>query len=1055
MATFNPTAIEGHIYKNGKLCIKILSFNGITAHAVILDENMNPSSDEKDYTEFQWKQAKFNDITGEQSKINREEDSIDHTSSDNLPNAPELPPITFAYDHEKKSLLVLNRRGIPVQEISVMTIEGKNGISAFDVWKEWRQLGDETPISAFYDDIKGKDGQNAAEWTINSEGIWCRNGVPTVYRAVGKDGKDGKSAYEQWAENQPAEMRTPEKWLDSLQGKDGVNGLSAFEEWKSLLPEERRNATLSDFFSWLVKQTEEKIEAKEGATWVPNFVDGKIVFQNNRTKAVSDAYIVKGKDGKSFTPKIVDEKLTFVDDNGNEVTPRHDYRGKSAFELWQEQPENEGKTLKDFFDFLKGEKGDQGLDGIVREAKHSYLDIKDHICPVQKIDTSLLVNVSDSAKSPEAIVDERINEINEKREAGKNERASRFKEFFWWCAGADRALLRKCPSDHSKYVGIGSVILFTALMAWFSSFIAMKLVFGTQSLSIPLMKGTFDFPIWAALFATFWGSMIFFLDRFITNTMYSDGEVTISKDEFIGGLPRILIAIFLGIVISAPLELKIFEKEIDNIIDVDLREKNTLDDVSKKNATIKSISDSIAFYEKKVVEIIENKSKIPNLQRTLDKAEKEKRTAINKVPRYQTKSLPSRSYYNSDEEWQEACDKIKKDNSERADEYYERLDKATQPYVSEINNLEKQINDLTADPEQYKNIINNFQEQLNDIDEEYNNTIQKKDSVFRSKIGISKKLQALHYIAMEGYNVADDTLINKAKNDIIKLIVGAICFILSFLIWWYNDNNCNIKKRITCFIISLLIGVIGYFCYNTICALIYYLCTPIGLIMLLFIMIDISPVLYKMMLADGVYDKYLQEEKQLKQSKIRLSLARMVRKIDKSELKALSPFIMGDFYHEMKSLNIDCSDKESGDIKWGKNSDALDNVLEKENKKLFETVLEYKKRIILASYSAWYRDMRDALIGTPDDSTGEKISPEEILLNDTNFDNTNQTTKDSYTDDNENHNDINSGSHSNGENNINDNNMVNQDSSDDPQNKNESKETDTPNNNDDEYERVV
>ena len=44
--------------------------------------------------------------------------------------------------------------------------------------------------------------------------------------------------------------------------------------------------------------------------------------------------------------------------------------------------------------------------------------------------------------------------------------------------------------------------------------------------------------------------------------MYSDGKVTISWQEIKSGLPRIIMAIFLGIVISYPLELKIFDDEI-------------------------------------------------------------------------------------------------------------------------------------------------------------------------------------------------------------------------------------------------------------------------------------------------------------------------------------------------------------------------------------------------------------------------------------------------------------------------------------------------------------
>lgn len=51
--------------------------------------------------------------------------------------------------------------------------------------------------------------------------------------------------------------------------------------------------------------------------------------------------------------------------------------------------------------------------------------------------------------------------------------------------------------------------------------------------------------------------------------MYSDGKVTISWQEIKSGLPRIIMAIFLGIVISTPLELKIFEDAIDIRIEQD------------------------------------------------------------------------------------------------------------------------------------------------------------------------------------------------------------------------------------------------------------------------------------------------------------------------------------------------------------------------------------------------------------------------------------------------------------------------------------------------------
>lgn len=126
--------------------------------------------------------------------------------------------------------------------------------------------------------------------------------------------------------------------------------------------------------------------------------------------------------------------------------------------------------------------------------------------------------------------------------------SSRINEFLWTCAGVNKPILRRCQSDYSKYAGIGGTILFTALMAALSGGYALNFVFDNTYIALA--------------FGLFWGLLIFNLDRFIVNTMYSDGKHTISWAELKSGLPRIIMAIFLGIVISTPLELKIFEDKI-------------------------------------------------------------------------------------------------------------------------------------------------------------------------------------------------------------------------------------------------------------------------------------------------------------------------------------------------------------------------------------------------------------------------------------------------------------------------------------------------------------
>ena len=126
-----------------------------------------------------------------------------------------------------------------------------------------------------------------------------------------------------------------------------------------------------------------------------------------------------------------------------------------------------------------------------------------------------------------------------------------YNNFMWWCAGVNRKVLRQCPTEWAKYAGMGGTIFSTACMAALSGGYAISTVFDNTIVSV--------------LFGLFWGFVIIFnLDRLIVNTMYSDGEVTISMKELKSGLPRILLAIFLGIVISTPLEMKIFEDRINS-----------------------------------------------------------------------------------------------------------------------------------------------------------------------------------------------------------------------------------------------------------------------------------------------------------------------------------------------------------------------------------------------------------------------------------------------------------------------------------------------------------
>ena len=130
-------------------------------------------------------------------------------------------------------------------------------------------------------------------------------------------------------------------------------------------------------------------------------------------------------------------------------------------------------------------------------------------------------------------------------------------QFFIICSGADINILKNASSsEKNKYAGIGATVFFTALMAFIASGYALYTVF--------------DNLFTAIFFGLIWGLLIFNLDRFIVSTIKKRDSFL---DEFLQALPRLILAVIIAVVISKPLEMKIFEKEINQVL---LEEKNTM-----------------------------------------------------------------------------------------------------------------------------------------------------------------------------------------------------------------------------------------------------------------------------------------------------------------------------------------------------------------------------------------------------------------------------------------------------------------------------------------------
>src|SRR5210317_1114722 len=110
------------------------------------------------------------------------------------------------------------------------------------------------------------------------------------------------------------------------------------------------------------------------------------------------------------------------------------------------------------------------------------------------------------------------------------------------CSGADTEVLENCSkSEQIKYVGIGGTVFFTAIMATIASSYALYTVFDNYFVAL--------------IFGLVWGLLIFNLDRFIVGTIKKRES---KWSEIWQATPRIILAVIIAVVISKPLELKLF-----------------------------------------------------------------------------------------------------------------------------------------------------------------------------------------------------------------------------------------------------------------------------------------------------------------------------------------------------------------------------------------------------------------------------------------------------------------------------------------------------------------
>ncbi|MFC7478953.1 DUF4407 domain-containing protein [Luedemannella flava] len=187
-----------------------------------------------------------------------------------------------------------------------------------------------------------------------------------------------------------------------------------------------------------------------------------------------------------------------------------------------------------------------------------------------------------------------------------------------WLSGADMRVLEAAPRERSKFVGVGGAVLTTSVLAAVSCTFA--LVVGVR---VPVY--------WAVPIGLLWGLAIMNLDRWLVTA-------TPRRDRWYQNLimvmPRLLLAAIIGGVISTPMVLWIFQREINNQLvvlqqqkasefqhklDTDVR-YNGIPDLQKEIARLQGVVDGT------IIEKIPDDPQIEVLKKQYDSQNKDYQT---------------------------------------------------------------------------------------------------------------------------------------------------------------------------------------------------------------------------------------------------------------------------------------------------------------------------------------------------------------------------------------------------------------------------------------------
>ncbi len=314
------------------------------------------------------------------------------------------------------------------------------------------------------------------------------------------------------------------------------------------------------------------------------------------------------------------------------------------------------------------------------------------------------------------------------------------------CSGVDLELLGSCPrSEDAKFAGIGGAVFFTAVMATLSAMYAVNTFVDQKGIFISV--------------GIFWGLLIFNLDRYIVASIRKNipGISEVNVNVYKQAIPRIALALLFAVIISKPLELAIFENEIaTKLPEAGRNQAHYIQEQidSLKNENVK-LQDQVTQIEKNPIDsftaIAFNDLKIKEKE-FLD-YEKLRQKDINQIQRrIDSKNADWRTVNRGIEalEILEANGTI----TEYQKEALASKRRNRQNIVNQISRLRKDIQKVKQEVADKKDELTGFKENTDNVKEERKETVQSRIQKLDNRISANNKL----------INKKEEELEEKSKN---------------------------------------------------------------------------------------------------------------------------------------------------------------------------------------------------------------------------------------------------------------------------------------------------